>query len=98
MDLVWQHETSGDLAWWKLDGYQQVSGAGLTPGNVSETNWKIRGTTDLDGDGQTDLLWQQVASGELSTWFMNGTTLRSGELLVPLAPVTDLLWRLVGPK
>ena len=43
-------------------------------------------------------LWQQVASGELSTWFMNGTTLRSGELLVPLAPVTDLLWRIAGPK
>lgn len=88
-DLVWQHDPTGDLAWWRLDGAVQLSGAALSPGAVSDTAWKMRGSADLDGDGQTDLLWQHTTTGDLTAWLMNGTTLRSGDALSPGRSVTS---------
>ena len=97
VDLIWQHQTSGDLAWWRLDGYGQVSGAALSPGNVADLQWKIRGAADLDADGQTDLLWQHTSDGALAVWLMNGAALRTATVLTP-SSVTDVLWWIVGPK
>lgn len=95
-DLVWHHDTTGELAWWRLDGVAQVSGGPLSPGAVTDTSWTVRGAADLDLDGQTDLLWQRVTTGELSGWLLNGTTLRSGEALTPAQ--IGLGWRMVGPR
>ena len=96
-DLVLHHDTSGDLSWFKLDGYAQVSGASLTPASMSNTQWKIQGTGDMDADGQTDLLWRNAGTGELAVWFMNGTALRTSTVPTP-GIVSDLLWRMVGPR
>lgn len=95
--LVLQHDTNGDLSWFKLDGSAQVSGASLSPASMPNTQWKICGTLDLDADGQTDLLWQNVVTGELAVWFMNGPALRSSTVPTP-ALVSGLLWRIVGPR
>ena len=34
--------------------------------------WKIVGTGDFNGDGKSDILWQDT-SGNVAIWFMNGT-------------------------
>jgi len=35
--------------------------------------WRAVGMADFDGDGGTDILWQDLLSGRLSVWRMNGT-------------------------
>jgi FG-GAP repeat len=40
------------------------------------TTWTIVQTGDYDGDGKSDLLWQDT-SGNTSIWFMNGTAVAS---------------------
>jgi hypothetical protein len=36
--------------------------------------WTIVGTGDFNGDGMTDILWQDT-TGQRVLWFMNGTSL-----------------------
>ncbi len=93
MDLLWQHQTTGDLAAWVMDGATQVAGTALTPSQVGDTDWKIAGAGDLDGDGSDDLVWQHIGDGRVAAWFMSALTLRSGELL-SIPQVNDLQWRI----
>ena len=96
-DLVLQHDTTGDLSWFKLDGYAQVAGTSLSPASLTNTQWKIRGAADVDADGMTDLLWQNTVTGELAVWFMNGSAQRTSGVPIP-GVVGDTGWRIVGPK
>src|SRR5207249_693501 len=41
------------------------------------TLWSIVGSGDFNGDGQTDILWQNSGTGERVIWLMNGTSLSS---------------------
>ncbi len=48
---------------------------------------------DLNGDGKSDLLWRNSATGENVVWFMNGSTLSSYQ---DIFPVYDKNWFEVG--
>ncbi len=52
-----------------MDGAKvtQAGGVGAAP-----TVWNIIETGDFNGDGKSDLLWQD-GSGNVAIWFMNGT-------------------------
>jgi len=93
MDLLWQHQTEGHLAAWMMDGAVQLAGTALSPSKVDDTDWKVAGVGDLDGDGSDDLVWQHVGDGRVAAWLMNGLTLRSGELL-SIPQVADLQWHI----
>ena len=56
-----------------MNGATIASSAGL--GNVP-TNWTIVGTGDFNGDGKSDLLWQDNL-GNTAIWLMNGTAVTS---------------------
>lgn len=47
--------------------------------------------TDYNNPSQPDLLWQNRATGQRSVWYMNGTTLVSGENLWMVEPDSDLV-------
>jgi subtilisin family serine protease len=97
LDLLWQHQGDGRIAVWLMNGLTQIAGTALSPAQVTDTAWKIAGTGDLDGDGASDLVWQNVADGRVSAWLMNGTTLREGALLsTPQVPDTQWRIRAVG--
>lgn len=90
-DLVWQHQGDGRIAAWLMEGTAVRSTPLLTPGQVSDVNWKIRAVADFNGDGRPDLLWQNVADGRVAVWLMNGTTSLGGTVF----RVADLSWRAV---
>jgi hypothetical protein len=96
-DLVWQHRTSGQASIWFMNGTNLVNGVLLSPPGVADTNWQIRAVTDLNTDGQPDLVWQNVATGYLAAWLMNGTSMVEGIYLSP-SQVADTGWRIVGPR
>jgi len=47
--------------------------------------WQVLGTGDFDGDEHADILWQNVITGEVYIWFMNGLTLKAQGSVVPVA-------------
>ena len=96
-DLVWQHRTSGQASIWFMNGTTLVSGTLLSPPGVADTNWQIRAVTDLNSDGQPDLVWENVSTGYLAAWLMNGTSMVEGIYLSP-AQVADTAWRVAGPR
>ncbi len=96
-DLVFRHDTTGNLSWFKLNGYSQVSGAALSPAGVANLDWKLRGSDDFDRDGHADLIWQNTTTGEILTWLMTGPAVR---VWVPFVPgqLSNLWWRIVAPR
>ena len=91
-DLVWQHEGTGDLVVWFMNGTTMTSNSALTPGQVADTNWKVIGTGDFNHDGKADLLWHHRTQGLLAAWMMNGTQQLAGTALSP-DRVTDTNWK-----
>jgi hypothetical protein len=94
-DLVWQNTSDGNLAVWFLNDYGFVSGVSLTPGTVSDTNWHIVGTGDVNGDRKTDLFWHHRTTGALAVWYMDGLRQTAGLSLSP-DQVLDTNWQVVG--
>ena len=87
----WQHEVSGDLALWLMDGRQRV--AAMEVARVPDTLWKVFASADMTGDGHQDLIWQHEGTGRLAVWQMNGTLVQTGEALGP-GIVADRDWKL----
>ncbi len=94
-DILWQHQTTGSLSAWLMNGTSLAVLATVTPGIVSDTNWKIVGVADFNNDGHPDILWQHQTTGSLSAWLMNGTSLA---VLATVTPgiVSDTNWKMMG--
>jgi hypothetical protein len=95
-DLVWQH-ADGRIAVWLMHGTELADGSLISPPQVSDTSWRIRGAGDINGDGHCDLIWQNEADGRVAAWLMHGLSLVDGTLLTP-NHVSDLNWKIVGPR
>jgi hypothetical protein len=50
------------------------------------------GATDFNGDGQTDILWQNTSTGERGIYLMSGTTM-TGWVSLPGVPTA---WQIAG--
>ena len=94
-DLLWRHDTLGTFGVWFMNGTDLRSRAMLNPTGITDTTWKVAGVGDFDGDGHPDLLWRNDISGAIGAWFMNGTNLRSAQMLNPSA-VSDINWKVEG--
>jgi hypothetical protein len=95
MDLLWYHRTTGSFSAWLMNGFNLIDGRLFSPGQVADLNWRLVGSGDLDGDGQQDLVWQNVADGRVAGWLMTGLSLRQGDAF-SIPQVTDPNWRIVS--
>ena len=93
-DLVWFNEGTRRLAAWNMGGgnlgERQIGGDFLTA-SALPAGWRVVGTADANGDGQTDLFLQSD-TGQLGVWVFDGPVLRYGVSLNPGA-VSDPAWR-----
>jgi hypothetical protein len=80
-----------------MNGTTMTNPVYVTPDQVADTNWKIVGTADFNGDGNPDLLWQHQTQGLLGVWLMDGTTMTNTVWVTP-DQVADTNWKIVGPK
>ena len=91
-DLVWQHEATGQVSVWYMDGVSQREGRLLSGGQDIGADWKVAGVGDFNGDHSQDLLWRHRTTGALAIWFMDGERQAFGQ---PVSPgVVELDWRI----
>lgn len=91
-DLLWHNRADGRIATWLMNGSRLRNGAPFTTSQVSDTNWELAGSGDLNGDGHSDLVWQNKADGRIAAWLMAGMQKMDAALL-SVPQVADLNWR-----
>ena len=77
------------LAIWQVDNAFNITSSSYIPGPTSD--WTFKSIADLNGDGKSDLLWQNSVTGALAPWYMNGMTVGSYATELP-GPSSD--WQL----
>lgn len=92
-DLVFQHPTRGLVSIWFMNGTTFVSGQALISGALNDVNWRIIGTVDMNNDRRPDLVWQNLTSGVVTSWLMNGTAMAAAGPFSSSGPA-DSKWRL----
>ena len=69
-DIIWRNTTTGDLTDWLGQANGSFAGNTDYAWNNASLSWHIVGTGDFNGDGHTDILWQND-SGEVTNWLGN---------------------------
>jgi hypothetical protein len=92
--LVWHNSVTGQVYFQTLNVLPGgFSATGLVVYQAASASWKIVGTPDLNGDGRSDLLWRNDATGEVYSMLMNGNTI-IGQGTLYREP--NLAWKIVG--
>ncbi len=91
-DLVLEDVSSGQTALWYTNGTAVTSGVYIEALGAN-TSWIIVGVGDFNQDGHPDLLLENVSTGQLAVWYMNGSTVTSGVYLQSTVPAG---WSVVG--
>jgi hypothetical protein len=95
-DLIWQ-STDGRIVTWLLnnDGTFK-SGGQAHSALLPPANWVIRGVSDIDNDGTSDLVWQST-DGRIVTWLLNndGTFKSGGQVHSALLPPANWVIRTI---
>jgi hypothetical protein len=87
-DILWHNSTTGSNSIWLMNG-TTISGGATAFATVADLNRGIAGVGDFDGDGKSDVLWRNRATGEISIWLMNGATIAYS---AAIGSVADLNW------
>lgn len=95
-DILWHKSDTGELAVWYLNGWIVTGTHRLSIGSMTDTNWTIVGSEDVNGDGKFDILWQH-STGALATWYLDGRTVTATLFLNP-RNANSTAWKIVGPK
>jgi hypothetical protein len=92
-DILWRYYgPEGYNVVWYMNG-AAYAGQDMLPA-VTNTNWKIAGTGDFNGDGKTDILWRYYGpEGYNVVWYMNGAAYAGQDMIFA---VTNTNWRIVG--
>jgi hypothetical protein len=94
-DLLLYDPTTGELREWYLSG-AAVSGSSLVDwSSPPSRGWLPVLTADFDYDGETDVLWYNAATGEISAWYLNGGRIKSYAVVSKISP-SSLGWRPVA--
>lgn len=93
-DLLWQ-QNDGTLAVWLIDGTHLKGWDYVCSGDGQLTvppGWHVAAAADFDGDGRSDILWQND-DGAPAIWLMDGTAVTSSG---PPLPNPGPLWHIKG--
>jgi hypothetical protein len=95
-DLIWRNYATGENLIWRMNGTTAQDSVGLI--KVDDPNWRIEGTGDFTGDGQTDILWRNygtsgVDAGKVLVWRMDGITSTEA---ITVATIPGINWRIEG--
>ncbi|MBL9150060.1 MAG: VCBS repeat-containing protein [Phycisphaerae bacterium] len=81
-DVLWRL-ANGSVMAWLGNGLGAPTTKMFTGAGPIAPTWKFLGAPDLDGDGDTDFLWHNLANGNVNGWIIQGTAKVSGGLVAP---------------
>ncbi len=92
--LVLQNSSDNSIALWYTSGtnHSVISGGDYV-NPVPTAGWKVVGVGDFNGDGKSDLVFQNQTTNQIAIWFMNGPNYIGG-VLMPYVPPAG--WLAVG--
>jgi len=93
-DLVWQNTTTGDVLFYMMDGTLAFSMGYFNPSKVDPI-WQIAAVRDMNRDGYPDIVWNNINTGQVLCWYMNGTNMMYAGWINP-NPLGDTGWRVRG--
>jgi hypothetical protein len=62
----------------------------LTLAPANRPVWRIAGAADFNNDGSPDLLWQNISTGTVLVWLLDGTTFLGGQVI----GAANVAWRI----
>ena len=95
-NLFWRNTSTDQISLWQMDGTNLNAGTLL--GNAPDRlNWKLVGTADLNGDGQSDFVWRNQTTDQTEVWTIkNGAYVSSAFLGNSPSIGANSPWRIVG--
>jgi hypothetical protein len=93
-DILWRNLRNGKNSMWLMDGTTILPGSGPLP-TVPNKKTDVVGIGDFDGNGRSDILWRNRATGKNSMWLMDGATIVGGG---PLPTVDNRNWVVPGTR
>lgn len=96
-DLLWQDDKTRQVAVWFLDGPQGShfqSFAWLA--NPGMPGWSVVATADFDGNGTSDLVWQNDSTRQAVVWYMSGPQGNQYQSFAWLQSAEKPGWKIVG--
>ncbi len=79
--LLWRNSSTGQVYLQTLNFNPGFSQSGAMIYTEPNTAWRVIGAPDLDGDGRSDLLWRNDATGQVYGMLMNGGTIASQAMI-----------------
>ena len=70
-DILWRNSSTGENYIYFMDGGLILPSEGYIR-TVADPSWIVAGVGDFDGDGRSDILWRNTATGDNYIYFMNG--------------------------
>lgn len=69
-DLLWRNLATGLNHIWLQDSQgNQVGGGNILP--LTDPNWQIQETPDVDQDGKAEIVWENRSTGAQQTWHLD---------------------------
>ncbi len=101
IEILWRNQKTGGFALWNLNGNDAVAtfvdisalGSEVENGVLSDLNWEIQASADINGDGRDEIFWRNNATGGNAIWsFDENSKVESSVFTTFLG---DLEWRII---
>ena len=66
-DILWYNSSTHNLQVWE-SGIGLSGSKAVSLGSVGSSNWSVAGVGDFDGDGRSDVLWENTSSHDVQIW------------------------------